>query len=103
MSNFVAVVVSISWSKLASKSVAALASGSSGLSSLVPGVVSPDLPAAYARPAAYGDLLTATLALLAIVALRTKLSNPSPLPQAGRCSRRLRCHSSKDKAAVVNL
>jgi hypothetical protein len=30
------------------------------------------LPAAFARPAAYGDLSTATLALLAIVVLRTK-------------------------------
>ena len=33
-----------------------------GLAFLVPGVVSPDLPAAYARPAAYGDLATAILA-----------------------------------------
>jgi hypothetical protein len=44
-----------------------------GLAFLVPGVVSPDLPAAYARPAAYGDLATAILALLAIAALRNKL------------------------------
>ncbi len=35
----------------------------------MPGVVSPDLPDAFARPAAYGDLATAILALLAIVAL----------------------------------
>jgi hypothetical protein len=34
-----------------------------GLAFLVPGVVSPDLPAAFARPAAYGDLITAVLAL----------------------------------------
>jgi hypothetical protein len=27
-----------------------------GLAFLVPGVVSPDLPAAFAKPAAYGDL-----------------------------------------------
>ena len=33
-----------------------------GLAFLVPGVVSPDLPAAYARPAAYGDLIAAVLA-----------------------------------------
>ncbi len=36
-----------------------------GLAFLVPGVVSPDLPAAFARPAAYGDLVAALLALLA--------------------------------------
>ncbi len=44
-----------------------------GLAFLVPGVVSPDLPAAFARPAAYGDLATAILALLALAALRTRL------------------------------
>jgi hypothetical protein len=32
-----------------------------GLVFLVPGVVSPDLPTAFARPAAYGDLLTSIL------------------------------------------
>jgi len=37
-----------------------------GLAFLVPGVVSPDLPAAFARPAAYGDLVAAMLALLAL-------------------------------------
>lgn len=36
-----------------------------GLAFLVPGVVSPALPAAFARPAAYGDLVAALLALLA--------------------------------------
>src|SRR5690348_6224137 len=30
-----------------------------GLAFLVPGVVSPELPAAFARPAAYGDLASA--------------------------------------------
>jgi len=40
-----------------------------GLAFLIPGVVSPDLPAAFARPAAYGDLATAILALLAFAAL----------------------------------
>src|SRR5215471_10972146 len=40
-----------------------------GLAFLVPGVVSPDLPVAFARPAAYGDFLTAILALFAIAAL----------------------------------
>ena len=37
-----------------------------GLAFLVPGVVSPELPAAWARPAAYGDLVAALLALLAL-------------------------------------
>jgi hypothetical protein len=41
-----------------------------GLAFLVPGVVSPDLPDAFARPAAYGDLLTAILALLSMAFLR---------------------------------
>jgi len=40
-----------------------------GLVFLVPAVVAPTLPAAFARPAAYGDLLAGLLALLAIVAL----------------------------------
>ena len=43
-----------------------------GLAFLVPGVVSPDLPAAFARPAAFGDLATAVLALLAMAALPSK-------------------------------
>jgi hypothetical protein len=37
-----------------------------GLAFLVPGVVSPDLPAAFANAAAYGDLLAAVLAMLAL-------------------------------------
>src|SRR5919108_959742 len=40
-----------------------------GLAFLVPGVVSPDLPAAFAAPAAYGDLITAILALVALFLL----------------------------------
>ena len=44
-----------------------------GLAFMVPGVVSPDLPAAYARPAAYGDLIAAVLALLALAALPSRL------------------------------
>ncbi|MPY91255.1 MAG: hypothetical protein GEU99_25510 [Luteitalea sp.] len=44
-----------------------------GLAFLVPGVVSPDLPIAFAWPAAYGDLATATLALLALATLRSRL------------------------------
>jgi len=44
-----------------------------GLAFLIPGVVSPDLPADFAQPAAYGDLATAILALLAIAALPGKV------------------------------
>ena len=44
-----------------------------GLAFLVPGVVSPDLPAGFARPAAYGDLIAAALALLALAGLQSRL------------------------------
>jgi hypothetical protein len=40
-----------------------------GLSLLVPGVVSPDLPSSFAHPAAYGDLIAAALALLSLASL----------------------------------
>ncbi len=40
-----------------------------GFSFLVPGVVSPSLPAAFAAPAAYGDLVAALLAVAAAIAL----------------------------------
>jgi hypothetical protein len=43
-----------------------------GLAFLVPGVVSPDLPAGYSRPAAYGDLIAAILALLTLAALPSR-------------------------------
>ncbi|MHB8544593.1 MAG: hypothetical protein ACYC9S_11420 [Leptospirales bacterium] len=43
-----------------------------GLAFLVPGVVSPDLPTAFARPAAYGDIVSATLALLSLLMLPRK-------------------------------
>jgi hypothetical protein len=43
-----------------------------GLSFLIHGVVSPNLPIAFARPAAYGDLATAILALLGIAALPSR-------------------------------
>jgi hypothetical protein len=43
-----------------------------GLAFVVPGVVSPDLPATFAQPVAYGDLITAVLALLALATLRTR-------------------------------
>ena len=40
-----------------------------GLAMLVPGVVSPDLPLAFAHPAAYGDIIAAILALLSLLLL----------------------------------
>src|SRR5260370_38064940 len=42
-----------------------------GLAFLVKGVVAPELPAAFAVPAAYGDLIAAVLALVAL-AIRGK-------------------------------
>jgi len=43
-----------------------------GLAFVLPGVVSPGLPAAFAQPVAYGDLITAFLALLALAMLGTR-------------------------------
>jgi hypothetical protein len=43
-----------------------------GLSFLIPGVVSPELPAAFARSAAYGDIVAATLALLSLAAFGSR-------------------------------
>jgi hypothetical protein len=40
-----------------------------GLSVLVSGVVSPNLPPAFAQPAAYGDIIAAILALLTLLLL----------------------------------
>jgi hypothetical protein len=40
-----------------------------GLAFIIPGVVSPDVPAAFAHPAAYGDLIAAMLALLSLLLL----------------------------------
>ena len=40
-----------------------------GLAFLVPGVVSPELPSSFAHAAAYGDLVAAILALLALISL----------------------------------
>ena len=40
-----------------------------GLAFLVPGVVSPDLPSAFAHSAAYGDIIAAMLALLSLLFL----------------------------------
>ena len=47
-----------------------------GLAFLVPGVVAPELPAAFAWPAAYGDLIAAILALLALAGLQSRLGIP---------------------------
>jgi hypothetical protein len=44
-----------------------------GLAFLVPGVVSPDLPVTFARDAAFGDIIAAVLALLALATLRNKV------------------------------
>ena len=41
-----------------------------GLAFLVPGVVSPELPSTFAHAAAYGDIIAAILALLALVSLK---------------------------------
>ena len=40
-----------------------------GLAFLAPGVVSPDLPQAFAHSAAYGDIIAASLALLSLISL----------------------------------
>jgi hypothetical protein len=45
-----------------------------GLSFLVPGVVSPSLPAAFALPAAYGDLGAGILAIIATIAISKRAS-----------------------------
>ncbi len=43
-----------------------------GLAFLVPGVVSPSVPASFALPAAYGDFATGLLALLALLTFRVR-------------------------------
>jgi hypothetical protein len=43
-----------------------------GLSFLIPGVVSRELPSAFAVPAAYGDLVAALLAIVATLALSAR-------------------------------
>src|SRR5215813_10415661 len=50
-----------------------------GLSFLVPGVVSPSLSPAFAAPAAYGDLIAAILAGIAILALAARVSWAIPI------------------------
>lgn len=43
-----------------------------GLVALLPGFVGPNLPQAFARPAAYGDLAAALLAILALLTVRVR-------------------------------
>ena len=43
-----------------------------GLAFLVPGVVSSDLPSAFARSAAYGDIIAAVLALVSLACLPSR-------------------------------
>lgn len=50
-----------------------------GMVFLVPTVVGPALPASFAVPAAYGDLLAGLLALAALVALRAHATVAIPL------------------------
>jgi hypothetical protein len=50
-----------------------------GLSFLVPGVVSPSLPPAFAAPAAYGDLVAALLAVAAAIALSRRAPSATGL------------------------
>ena len=49
-----------------------------GLSFLVPGVVSPLLPAGFAIPAAYGDFIAGILAIVATIALANRTSWATP-------------------------
>jgi hypothetical protein len=44
-----------------------------GLAFLVPGVVAPELSSAFAHSAAYGDLIAAVLALVALMMLQSRL------------------------------
>ncbi len=50
-----------------------------GMVFLVPAVVAPTLPAGFAVPAAYGDLLAGLLALLTMIALRAPWAMAIPL------------------------
>jgi hypothetical protein len=50
-----------------------------GLSFLIPGVVSPSLPSAFAAPAAYGDLVAAILAVVALWTLSARSTFATPI------------------------
>ena len=49
-----------------------------GLAFLVPGVVSPELPATFAEGAAYGDIVAAALALVTVALLPGRLRIVAP-------------------------
>jgi hypothetical protein len=49
-----------------------------GLMFLMPGLVATNLPAAFARPTAYGDATAVALALIALGALRYQVSVARP-------------------------
>ena len=58
-----------------------------GLAFLVPGVVSPDLPSAFAHSAAYGDIIAAILALVSLLLLRLeKTATTFTAPAWSACS-----------------
>jgi len=48
-----------------------------GLAFIVPGVVSPGLPSAFAQPAAYGDLAAMALAWIALLAGSSRYARPA--------------------------
>jgi hypothetical protein len=50
-----------------------------GLMFLMPGLVSPDLPRAFAMPTAYGDLTAVVLALLALFCIRAESVLAAPM------------------------
>ena len=62
------------WSRLKrnESSLRYTASASSGSSSILPGVVGPNLPAGFATFAAYGDFATGVLAILALLTVRVR-------------------------------
>ena len=56
-----------------------------GLSFLVHGVVSPALPADFATPNAYGDLVAGILAIVPLLRLRREFAGPSRLCGCSTC------------------
>lgn len=50
-----------------------------GISFLIPGVVSPSLPQAFAFPAAFGDVVAGLLAIVATLALAKRAPGATPL------------------------
>src|SRR5262249_22804931 len=50
-----------------------------GLMFLMPGLVSPELPRAFAVPTAYGDLTAAVLAVLALACIRAETGGAVPM------------------------